>query len=331
MESLCIAVPREKAEKVRQEMMEKKLLRTDLKIRHDRQYVYIPVVDGADIKDAALKKMDFEEVKKEKNFRELIEPNLPGGVKISSFDVIGDIAIVRLPEELIEHKEKIGNAILSAHKSIKVVCMDNGVVDDYRVRDVKVIAGEERTETLHKEHGVKIKVDIAKVYYSPRLATERYRIARYVKEGDVVIDMFAGVAPFSLIIAKLSRPSRVYAIDINPVAVKYASLNVKENKFGNIIEVIEGDARDVVPSLGKADHIIMNLPHSSHEFFSLASHHGKIIHYYEIIEKNRIEERFKWLKKEASNQGKNMDVMHWRIVGSYSPSKVKIGADLLIH
>jgi len=301
MESLCIVVPREKAERVRQEMLEKELLRTDLKIRHDGQYVYIPVVEGADIKDAILKKMDFEKLKKEKNFHELIEPNLPEGMKISSFDVIGDIAIVRLPEELIEHKEKIGNAILSAHKSIKVVCMD------------------------------KIKVDVAKVYYSPRLATERYRIAKYVKEGDVVIDMFAGVAPFSLIIAKLSRPSRVYAIDINPVAAEYAAINARENKVDDIVEVIEGDARDVVPSLGKADHIIMNLPHSSHEFFSLAARHGKIIHYYEILEKDRIEERFEWLRKEASNQGKEMDVKHWRIVGSYSPSKVKIGADLLIR
>ena len=330
MESLCIVVPRKKAEKVRHEMMEKGLLRTDLKIRHDERYVYIPVASKVDVNDAVLKKMDFEEVKRKKNFREVIE-KLPGNAIISSFDIVGDIAIVRIPPEFREYEKDIGNAILSTHKSIKVVCADNGVVDDYRIRDVRVIAGENRTETTHVEYGAKIKVDISKVYYSPRLATERYRIAKCVNEGEVVIDMFAGAAPFSILIAKLAKPSRVYAVDINPVAAEYAVINSKENKVDDIVKVINGDARDVVPSLEKADHVIMNLPHNSHEFFPLAINAGRNIHYYEIIEKDKVEERLEQLKEKASNEGKKAEVKEWQVVGSYSPSKVKIGVDLLIR
>jgi len=330
MECLCVVAPKEKAEDIRHEMMEKGLLRTDLKIRHDERYVYIPVAREIDIDDAVLKKMDFEEVKRRKSFRDKIE-KLLGNEKISSFDIVGDIAIVRIPPGFREHEKDIGNAILSTHKSIKVVCADNGVVDDYRIRDVRVIAGENRTETTHVEYGAKIKVDISKVYYSPRLATERYRIAKCVKEGEVVIDMFAGVAPFSILIAKLAKPSCVYAIDINPVAAEYAAINARENKVDDIVKVIKGDARDVVPSLEKADHVIMNLPHSSHEFFSLAINAGINVHYYEIMEKEKVEERLEQLKEEASNEGKKAEVKEWRVVGSYSPSKVKIGADLLIR
>jgi len=230
--AMCIAVPREKAEETRRRLLEEGLLRTDLRIRRDSEYVYLPIIDGATGVANAVS-MEFETVKRRKSFRDAISGNIP--VSISSFDVIGDIAVIRIPPELMEYRGEIGNAILSTNKHIKVVCMDRGVKQDYRVRDIEVIAGEERTETTHVEHGMKIKVDVAMVYYSPRLASERERIAGLVKKGEVVIDMFAGVAPFSILIAKLSKPSRVYAIDINHVAAEYAVMNSKENKVDDIV------------------------------------------------------------------------------------------------
>ncbi|KAA0004531.1 MAG: class I SAM-dependent methyltransferase family protein [Thermoplasmata archaeon] len=330
IESLCVAVSRREAEDARRKLAEKHLLRTDLKIISDERYVYIPVSGEVDIESAVMKKMYFEKIERRESFRDAIKKFL-GEAKISSFDTVGDIAIVRIPPELKEHESEIGNAILSTHKSIKVVCADDGVKDDYRIRNVRVIAGENRTETTHVEYGARIRLDISKVYYSPRLATERYRVAKCVKEGERVIDMFAGVAPFSILIAKLSKPSRVYAIDINPHAVEYARLNSRENRVDDIIEVIEGDAREVVPSLEKADHVIMNLPHSSHEFFSLAVNAGSNIHYYEIIEKDKVKDRIENLKNEAIEEGKKADVKNWRIIGGYSPSKVKIGVDFIIR
>jgi len=331
MESICISVPRERAELIRQKLMEEHLLRNDLKIRYDDNNVYLPVVREVHMEDTDLKKMDFKEIKRRQSFREVITSKVTADGQISSFDVVGDIAIIRIPSELRGYKEEIGNAILSTNKHVKVVCTDNGVKQDYRIRDIEVIAGEKRTETTHVEHGVKITVDVAKVYYSPRLASERERIARCIKPGDIVIDMFAGAAPFSVVIAKLAEPSRVYAIDTNPCAVKYANMNVKMNKVDDTIRVMEGDAGNIVPSLGMADHIIMNLPHSSHEFFPTAVNAGRTIHYYEITDKNKIEERLEWLGNQAEKQGKKLEVKNWRVVGSYSPSKIKIGADLLIR
>ncbi len=325
--AMCVAVPRKKAEEARQRLLDEGILRTDLKIRHDNKYVYLPVMDVAVGIDDLIS-MEFERVKRRESFRDLISEKVPAG--ISSFDVIGDIAVLRIPSELMEYREDIGNAMLSTNKSIKVVCVDRGVKQDYRLRDIEVIAGENRTETTHVEHGIKIKVDVAKAYYSPRLASERKRIADMVKKGDIVIDMFAGVAPFSLLIAKMAKPSRVYAIDINPVAVKYESMNAKENGVGDIVEVMEGDARDVVPSLGRADHVIMNLPHSAHEFLPVAINAGKMVHYYEIIEKSKIDERLERLESEAGKDGKKVNVKEWRVVGGYSPSRVKIGVDMVI-
>ena len=335
MKSWCLCVSKEKAEVVRQKLLKEGLIRTDLKIRKGRKYVYIPIKKKISFKEGNVKKMEFEEMKKILTFKEyalfLIQKKYGERVKVpSSFDVIGDIAIMKLSEDLIKYKKEIGNALLATHSNIKVVCIDKGIRDEKRIRDVEIIAGEYRTETVHKEHGIKIFVDIKKAYYSPRLATERKRIAQMVKKGDVVVDMFAGVAPFSLVIAKFAHPSLIYAIDNNPDAVFFANKNVWANKLADKIKVIQGDAMKIVPKLPKADHIIMNLPHSSFKFFPVAIAKGKMIHYYEIMEREKIEEKIKLLEKEALKKGKALEIINVRKIGNYSPSMSKICIDILI-
>jgi len=332
MKSWCLPVPKEKAEEMRQKVLKEGLLRKDLKIKEGRKYVYIPIKEKI-AKD--IKKMEFEKRKEKFHFKEyalsIIQKKYGKKISLpSSFDIIGDIAIIKISEDIMKYKEEIGNALLSAHKNIKVVCMDRGVKDERRIRNIEVIAGENRTETIHREYGIKILVDIKKVYYSPRLATERKRVADMVKKGEVVIDMFAGVAPFSLIIAKFSNPSVVYAIDKNPDAVYYAKKNVWMNRLDKI-KVMQGDAMEIVPQLPKAEHIIMNLPHSSFKFFTTAIDKGKIIHYYEIMEKEKIEERIKMLEEESLKRNKKMELLNIKKIGTYSPNMVKIGMDILIE
>lgn len=330
MKSWCISVPKEEAESVRQKLLREGLLRTDLRIKKGRIYVYLPVKNKISITQGITKKMDFEGRKKPINFKEyatyIIQKKYGNSIEVpSSFDVIGDIAIIKIPDDAMKYKKDIGDALLATHKNIKVVCMDRGVKDEKRIRKVEVIAGESRTETIHKEYGVKIFVDVRKVYYSPRLATERKRIADMVREGEVIIDMFAGVAPFSLVIAKFANPSIIYAIDNNEDAIFYANKNVWANRLEDKIKVIKGDAMEIVPQLPKADRIIMNLPHSSFKFLPIAINKGKVIHYYEIMEKEKIEERIKFLKN-----GKKIEIMNVRKVGNYSPSMVKLCIDMLI-
>ncbi len=331
MESRCIAVPRQEAEAVRQQLIEQGVLRTDLDIQSDDRYVYLPVSAPVDIFPGEMQHRNFEKRERTPDLQDLLADRLPQDVSLSSFDVIGDIAIVRIPDEALPYTEQIGEAILATHSSINVVCRDRGVKDEYRVRDVEVIAGEQRTETIHVEYGTELAVDVAMVYFSPRLATERKRVADQVMPGDVVIDMFAGVAPFSILAARLAQPSHVYAIDVNPAAAAYARRNVQRNNVADVVEVIQGDAAVVVPHLGHANHVIMNLPHRADEFFSLAVNAGDIVHYYDIVEKDRVKRCLDWLVERAAGEDKKAVVQSWRQIGTYSPVQIKIGVDLAIE
>src|SRR2546425_613815 len=144
----------------------------------------------------------------------------------SSFDVIGDIAVLKIPEELQPHREAIGLAILRWNPKIRVAVQDRGVKGERRVRSIEVFAGERRTTTVHTEHGLRYRVDLARAYFSPRLASERQRIADLVLEGEVVADPFAGVGPFAILIAKRRRPKLVHASDVNPAALEISNLQL---------------------------------------------------------------------------------------------------------
>ena len=336
VKALAIQVPLDKGEKIRKKLLKEGFLRKDLKIRKKGEFLYLPVKE--EIKgEYEYVEMDFENVGiSVPSYKELV--NIPSRFKPllpSSFDVVGDIGIIKIPEELLEYKEEIGKGLLSFGKKLRVVCIDKGVREEYRIRDIEIIAGEKRTETVHQEYGMKIKVDVARVYYSPRLATERYRVARKVRKGDIVIDLFAGVAPFSILISLIAEPSKVYAIDINPLATKYARMNAQENGVDDIIQVINDDARNAIKMMKKkkiiADRLIMNLPHSAHEFFADAVPISKMIHYYEIIEIKKIGERLKWLKKSVKEMDHGMKIKDLRTIKSYSPEKIIIGVDMIIE
>jgi tRNA (guanine37-N1)-methyltransferase len=319
------------AERVRRQLLERGVLRTDLEIQSDTEHVYLPIMEPVDVPGGEICRRTFEERERTPDLQDLLADRLPQDVALSSFDVIGDIAVVRIPDRALPYKKKIGEAILATHPSIRVVCNDRGVKDAFRVRDVEVIAGEQRTETMHVEYGTELAVDVAMVYFSPRLATERKRVADQVMPGDVVIDMFAGVAPFSILAARLAHPSHVYAIDVNPAAAAYARRNVERNNVADVVEVIQGDAAVVVPRLEHANHVIMNLPHRADEFFSLAVNAGDIVHYYDIVEKDGAKRRLDWLVERAAREDKKAVVQSWRRVGTYSPVQIKIGVDLAIE
>ena len=326
MISKAIKVKKEEAEKVRRELIKEGILNPKLKVKRDENFVYFPVIKKCNYGEF-IEEMKFEE--KEKSFFEMIKEE---GLEVKSIamDVIGDIAIIRLDEKLEGEKEKIAAILLKTNKNIKTVYLDRGIHDEYRRRKIEWIKGARKTQTIHKEYGIKIMADVSKVYFSPRLATERMRVAKMVEEGSIVIDMFAGVAPFSLIIAKYAHPEKIYAIDKNPHAVEYARKNVKLNKMQDIIEVYEGDAKEIIKNLPHAHHIIMNLPHKSFEFLPYAIEKGNVIHYYEIIERGKEEKRKEEIIKLCKNLGYRAEIKNMHVVGSYSPSKLKIGMDLFL-
>ncbi|MBI3622725.1 class I SAM-dependent methyltransferase family protein [Candidatus Pacearchaeota archaeon] len=202
-----------------------------------------------------------------------------------AFDQIGGIIILRIPDSLVSKKEIIGKVLLEKVKTAKSVFYQSSPVSgDFRTRKLELLAGEDKTETEYKEHGCRFIVDVEKAFFSPRLSTERDRIANLIQDGETVINMFGGVGMFSIIAAK-KKKCMVYNIDINPNATKLCEQNINLNKLVGKVESITGDATKIIEEklTGIGDRILMLLPERSDEFLDSAIKAAKkngIIHYY---------------------------------------------------
>ncbi|MDI9610011.1 MAG: class I SAM-dependent methyltransferase family protein [Archaeoglobales archaeon] len=248
-----------------------------------------------------------------------------------SFEIIGDLAIIEIPEELMSKKELIADAILKKHKHLKTILRKVGEVNGvFRVAKYEKIYGEE-TETIAKEHGCRFLVDPTKVYYSSKLSTERERIARLVKEGERVLVMFAGVGPYAIVIARLSKAKEVVGVELNRIAVEYFRRNVKLNKVNNVV-VIEGDVAEVVPKLeGKFDRILMPAPYSAESFVGLVK--GKVkaggfVHYYTFDSENNEEKLAKKVEEIFLRNGIVAKARYMRKCGSFAPYVNRYVVDL---
>ncbi|KAG2480291.1 MAG: hypothetical protein NPMRth3_520006 [Nitrosopumilales archaeon] len=206
----------------------------------------------------------------------------------SAFDQIGDIIVIRIPDSLLSKKKVIGETLLKEVSTAKsVLYQSSDVTGDFRTRSLELLAGEDKTETEYKEFGCRFFVDVEKVFFSPRLSTERERIADIVRDGETVINMFGGVGMFSILAAK-NKKCTVYNIDINPVASQLCEKNISLNKLVGEVISLNGDAAQIVNDQlkEKGDRTLMLLPERSDEFLEsaiLATKNGGIIHYYSHI------------------------------------------------
>jgi tRNA (guanine37-N1)-methyltransferase len=205
----------------------------------------------------------------------------------NSFDVIGDIAIIKI--NALQNAEAIAKQIMASQKNIKTVLTPSTrITGDFRVRELKYLAGENKTVTCHKESGCTFKVDVEKCYFSPRLSFEHSRIAKLVESGEIVVNMFAGVGCFSIAIAKTAGQTKVYSIDVNPVAIQYIVENVRINEVEETVFPMLGDAKDIINSRlqGVADRVLMPLPEKALEYLPYAlsalKPTGGWIHYYDF-------------------------------------------------
>jgi len=205
------------------------------------------------------------------------------------FEVIGKIAIIPKAGQKKEKKELKELALkLLRQKNIEAVYLREKIKGRLRLPALKWLAGKKKTETIHKEAGCLMKLDIKKCYFSPRLGTDRLEIAKKVKKGEKILVMFAGVAPYALIIAKHSKAKEVYCVEISSIACKYARENVRINKFENI-KIIQGDVKKIIPKLRmKFDRIIMARPQLKESFLReafLVGKKGKVVHFYDFLNK----------------------------------------------
>jgi len=253
----------------------------------------------------------------------------------SSYDVVGDILIFSdFPDELAKKEKIIGNALLKLHKNIKVVLKKTKKFSGkYRLSKLKIIAGEKRKETIHKENNVKLKLNVEKVYFSPRLSTERKRINELIKRGEEVLVMFSGIAIYPVNIAKNTKAKEIYGIEINPVAHKYAEENMKLNKINNI-KLFQGDVNKLLPKINKKfDRILMPLPKSAEDFLEIAfklTKKGTIIHFYTFGQEKEFSNIKKNLINKCKKLGKRILISKLARCGQYSPYNYRICVDFKI-
>lgn len=257
-----------------------------------------------------------------------------------SFDIVGDIAVIKVPEEVEEHKRTIAEAVMRANKHVKTVLNQTSPVHGtLRLRELEWIAGEKKTTTIHHEFGCVYKIDLAKAYFSPRLSYERNRIATLVKPGEVVVNMFAGVGCYSIIIARNSEAEKIYSMDINPDAVGLMEENIKLNRVGYRVVPILGDAREVIKgSLRElADRVLMPLPERAYDYIETANAalkpDGGWIHYYDFTHAKREEDPKEKTAKKVSERleelGLKFEIRFSRIVRDVGPNWYQVALDIL--
>lgn len=337
-----IKIIKKEANKLRKILINEKQLCTEYKVRSDDNYVYFPLINNYDTTlinqleseyNIKTENYDFEETQyRPKNFMDFLDD------KISekdleeirkSFDVIGDIVILEIPPELEDKKKIIGEAVLNFTKRKSVFYKKSKVQGITRTRELEYLAGKDDLETIHKEYGIRFKLNPSTVYFSPRLATERSRIVDEVKENEIIIDFFAGIGSFPISIAHVKN-ALIYSVDINPEAFKYVNENIKLNKLVGEVIPIEGDIREVIKDLPLADRILMNLPGTAKDFLDIAVNHlkpGGILNYYEFS--SDYETVIKRVKDIASPR--NIDVIDIRKVKSQSPGIWHIGLSIKIE
>ena len=285
---------------------------------------------------------DFEpRTRHPRTLEEALAEHLPSNLLLKlprSFDVVGDIAILELDFELTAFETRIAEAIIEVHPNVLAVFAKSGEVSGPdRVRPLRHIAGENRTRTIHREHGCVFNVDLSKVFFSPRLSTEHQRVALLVDKGERVVDMFAGVGPFSILIAKRVGDVRVEAIDANPEAVELLRENTHANKVESKVNTHLGDARNIVPKqlAQTASRVIMNHPSASKDFVSDAcaglQPSGGIIHYYTFAGENWEEESRREIESAVKSSGYVVErVLGIHRVREVAPMKWQVSVDLRV-
>jgi len=329
----CVVVPRERGEEIRRRLVGLGVLHKHLRIVREGDRLFIPTTARVDL-DFPTEQREFGEgfvairsYKDVVDVPESLRRSLP-----SSFDVIGDIAVLKVPSEMQRYRGEIGRAILRWNPTLRVVVEDRGVKGERRVRSIDVIAGERRTTTVHTEHGLRYAVDLAQAYFSPRLASERQRIANQVLAGEIVADPFAGVGPYAILIAKRRRPKIVHASDVNPAAVALLRANVGANRIDRVA-TYEGDAHQILEQIRPVDRVILDLPHTAfdhlgHSFAALGAR--GVVHVYRILE--RADERAAADRIRAIAAQAGLEVMDLRLhtVRAYSPTQQHVAFDVTV-
>lgn len=318
----CVRVERAEGETTRQRLAEEGLLSETYDVDADEDWIYIPVSDPPAV-PADLTVVEFDAPPRDTQ-------DMPADLLgfEPSYERLGDIVII--DEDEPERTDAVAGAIMDSDLPVKtVVNRASEVKGVERVRDWEVLAGD-GTETVHREYGTEVALDLATVYFSPRLATERHRVVEQVTQGEHAFDMFAGVGPYAIQMA--GAGAEVVATDINEAAIQYLRENARRNEVEDRVTAIQGDVREIAGEYRDwADRIVMNLPHSADEFLDAAvalAGPDTVLHYYDIQHEDDPFAPGEAAIREAAGEEYRVDIETRHTVRTYAPHEVNVVLDV---
>ena len=321
----CVRVQREDGEATRQRLAAADLVDGDFEIVHEDGDLFIPVTDPASVPD------DLTVVARDAPGRETQTTPADLVDFPASYERLGEVVIV--DEDDPDRARELADAIEASDIPAKTVLNRASKIQGVeRVRDWEVLVGEE-TEAVHREYGCAFALDLAEVYFSPRLATERHRVTEQVEPGERAVDMFAGVGPFAVPFAK--RGAEVVGVDINEAAIEYLRENAERNGVADRITAIHGDVREVAPTYENwADRLVMNLPHSADEFLDSAvrmAGEEAVVHYYDIQHQDDLYGPGERAIRAAAEPDYEVTVETRHRVRSYAPREYNVVLDVRLR
>jgi len=330
---LAVQVPRERAEEARRQILEEGLLDNRRKILAKGCFIEIPVI-AQPRRYKAEPQEDPEFYQKVPPLEAVLAGQIPEGLMDRlprGWFILGDVIIVKLRPEVEDLKGNIGSALLQIYPRCKAVVMDKGIEGQFREPIREIIAGE-ISETVHVENGIKFCLDARKIMFSQGNLLERIRMGRMGK-GETVVDMFAGIGYFTLPMAVHSRPKKITAIELNPVAYSYLKRNIALNHVEDIVEPTHGDCSEVTP-VGEADRAIMGYVGTTNRYLKaglLALRPRGIIHYHQTMPSWL----YPWMAVEeltsaAGSLGLKVEVLRCARVKKYSPGMIHSVVDARI-
>ncbi len=328
------------AERVKQFLFKKKVLHPNYLPVKELDHIYFPITKSLSVPQAKIvnSSLKFSLKPGTKTIEGLLEKKLTKNeldLIPRSLEIVGSIMILEISPQLIKKEKIIAEAYLQLNPHVTTIVKKARIHSgEYRLRKVKILAGQKTKETIHHENGMDLKLHLEKTYFSARSGSERLRIAKQVKPGEQVLVMFSGAAPYPLVIAKNSQAKVVYGIEINPLAHQYALDNIKLNRLENRVIIYEGDVTDILPKINKQfNRIVMPLPKTGEHFLPLALKKAKkstVIHLYDFLKEEEINSQAKLVKGICQTHKKPVRLLQAVKCGQFSPGVFRVCFDLKI-
>lgn len=259
------------------------------------------------------------------------------------WEMLGGILVLCLDSRLAPFEEELARAYMDVLGVCSVFVDEGGISGELREPSLRQIGGTLR-KTIHVENGIKYGMDVTRVMFSSGNIDERVHFSRIDANGEIVVDMFAGIGYFTLPLAKYCGVERVFAIEKNPTSYHYLTKNILHNRLEKRVVPLLGDNRVKGPC-GLADRVIMGYLPTPRKFIprakELLKKDGGIIHYHHTIALTTKDDKIKMGMEQVldhftsipGNGGfcaKNIDISDYRIIKSFAPKIVHCVADVKI-